>query len=228
MSTNRPFFGRPWTPEEDEVIRARYPTESSKALAAELGRSLQALYVRAQVLEVKKTEAAVAATRWQPGNVPLSKGRPFAPGNTAWNQGKRYGSQTGRMTMLARYAAGYRPHTEKPLGSLRLRAERGRTYLEQKYSMTGTNQSQRWRAVHRLVWEAANGPTPRGHVVVFRPGMHTVEFSEITLDRLELVTHAQLLERNTLLRYPAELQSVIRVRAGLTRRIRNLSRSTTA
>lgn len=228
MSRSQPLFGRPWTPEDDAVIRARYPNERTLTIAQALGRSVRAVYVRAQVLEVKKTEAYIPTTRWQKGHVPASKGRPFAPGNTAWNQGRRYGSQTGRMTMLARYAAGYRPPTEKPLGSLRLRTDRGTTYLERKFSMTGTNQSQRWRAVHRLVWEAQHGPTPPGHRVVFRAGMHTIEVEEITLDRLELVTHAQLLERNTVLRYPAELQAVIRQRAGLMRRIRNRARSTTA
>ena len=30
----------------------------------------------------------------------------------------------------------------------------------------------RFRSVHGLVWEAAHGPIPSGHKVVFRPGLH--------------------------------------------------------
>jgi ABC-type proline/glycine betaine transport system ATPase subunit len=58
--------------------------------------------------------------------------------------------------------------------------------------------------------------------------MHTVELGEITLDRLELLTHAQLMERNTVHRYPEPLKQAIRQRAGLVRSIRHRVRSTTA
>lgn len=217
-------FGRPWTAEEDAVLRELYPHEPSKAIAAALGRSLSSVYVRAQCIGVQKSDEYVATTRWRAGHVPASMGRPFEPGHRAWNKGTSY--RNGSDTMRARYAAGYRPHTEKPIGSLRLRTTRGLTYVERKFSMVGTNQSQRWRAVHRLVWEAEHGPTPRGHVVVFRPGMHTVVAQEITLDRLELVTHAQLLERNSVLRYPPELRTAMRRRARLERAIREVARAT--
>lgn len=217
-------FGRPWTAEEDAVLRERYPHEPSKAIAAALGRSLSSVYVRAQCIGVQKSAEYVATTRWRAGHVPASAGRPFKPGDRAWNKGQSY--RNGSDTMRARYAAGYRPQTEKPIGSLRLRTTRGLTYLERKFSMTGTNQSQRWRTVHRLVWEAEHGPTPRGRVVVFRPGMHTVVADEITLERLELVTHAQLLERNSVLRYPAELRAAMRRRARLERAIRDVVRAT--
>ncbi len=216
-------IGRKWTEDEDALLRERYPHESSKAIAAALGRSLSSVYMRAQTLRVQKTEAYVATTRWQVGHPALSRGRPFGPDNRPTHFGDR--NSAARRAMLSRFQAGYRPQTEKPLGSLRLRTTRGLTYLEEKYSMVGTNQSQRWRAVHRLVWEAAHGPMPRGHVVVFRPGMHTVLRDEITLDRLELVTHAQLLERNSVLRYPPALRTAMRRRRRLERAIRDVARA---
>jgi len=54
----------------------------------------------------------------------------------------------------------------KPIGHERLSKE---GYLQRKIH-DGLPRQSRWRAVHILVWEAANGPLPEGHAVAFRNG----------------------------------------------------------
>ena len=51
-----------------------------------------------------------------------------------------------------------------------------------KVSMTG-NAREQWKPKHRLVWEAANGPVPKGHVVIFADRNK----SNFALDNLLLV-----------------------------------------
>ena len=79
----------------------------------------------------------------------------------------------------------------------------------------------RWRPVHVVVWEAANGPVPEGHIVVFRPGLKTLVAAEITADRLETVTLAENMRRNSYHnRFPPELKELVHLKARITRRVR--------
>jgi len=109
----------------------------------------------------------------------------------------------------------------RPIGSLRVTVD---GYLQQKVNDDLPPQ-RRWKAVHTLVWEEAHGPVPKGHVVVFIPGTHTTDIGHITLDRLELVTRAELMRRNSYhTRYPKELGLVIQMKGQLTRRIRRIEK----
>lgn len=128
--------------------------------------------------------------------------------------------------MLSRFQAGYVPPSTKPLGTTRVKRTRDQVHLEVKFAEAKGRRSGRWRTVHRVVWEAEHGPTPPGFVVVFRPGMHTLVLEEITLDRLELITRAELLGRNSILRYPPELQAAMKLRGRLVRRIAERARTT--
>ena len=78
---------------------------------------------------------------------------------------------------------------------------------------------QRWRPVHVLVWTAANGPIPPGHICIFKPGKKTFVTAEITLDRLELVTHQENMRRNTVHNLPKPLAKLVQLRGALNRKI---------
>lgn len=49
--------------------------------------------------------------------------------------------------------------------------------------------------------------------------MHTTDPAAITADRLELVTRAENMARNTLHRYPKEVAQLIQLRGALNRKI---------
>jgi hypothetical protein len=83
----------------------------------------------------------------------------------------------------------------------------------------------RWRPVHVLVWEAAHGPVPKGHIVIFKKGLKTLVSAEITADRLDLVTLAENMRRNTYHNnYPKEVGLAIQAKAVLTRAINKATR----
>jgi hypothetical protein len=218
---------RPWTPWELETLAKRYPDHTAKALSLVLDRAISAIYGKAKQLGLAKSTEFYAgpnsgrtdgkrgrSARFHKGHVPANKGqrRPgYAPGRMAETQFKK-----GEM-------AGAAQHNYVPIGSLRVTKYGA---LERKVTDDpALYPARRWRPVAHLVWEDANGPIPPGHVVRFKPGMHTTVEVEITLDRLECITLAENMRRNTLHRYPTEIKDAIRARAVLNRRINHVEKA---
>lgn len=214
-----------WTPAEDALLRKRYPDEKTADLARALGLSALRVSQHATVLGLRKSAAYLAspaacrlrrgdeigkAYRFPKGHVPANKGlrRPgWAPGRMAETQFKK-GSMTG--AARAKY---------KPIGAERICRD---GYLERKITDAGdTNaaRQRRWVAVHRLVWESVHGPIPPRHVVRFKPGMHTTVAREITADKLEMVSLADNMRRNSIHNLPAPLKEVVQLRGRLMRQI---------
>lgn len=214
-----------WTQVEIAAMRQDYPDTPTPVLARRLGRSLSSVYGKAGGLGLVKSVAFMASqnsgriqrgrtdprmvsTQFPKGHVPFNKGlrRPgWAPGRMAETQFKK-----GEMSGAAQ-------HNYVSIGSTRI------VYgnLEKKITDDpGIYPAARWRPVHRLVWEAAHGPMPKGHILVFKPGMHTTAEAEITLDRIECITRAENMRRNTIHRYPKDVVRTVQQMNWLQRRIR--------
>jgi hypothetical protein len=101
----------------------------------------------------------------------------------------------------------------------------GDHFLEFKFSDEPGPYTKRWVPVHRKLWIEANGPVPSGHVVRFKDGLKTTVLEEITLDRIECITLAENLKRNSLYRYPKEIQDAMRARGLLKRAINRKERT---
>lgn len=73
--------GRPFTPEEDEIIRRDYRTMAHKALARSLGRAVSSVQGRAYTLKLGRTRAENGKCVWRPKKVkPKSERRtPYFP-----------------------------------------------------------------------------------------------------------------------------------------------------
>lgn len=219
---------RLWTPDEDRVIRERYGVDTGQEIAAALGRSLSSLFQRAQRLGLKKSRARIAEhtrQRWAEGRHVGSRAHQFQPGNVPANKGlRRPGYAPGRMAATQFKKGqmhGAAQHNYVPIGTEKVDKSRG--VLVRKMTDDQTMYpARRWRPVHVMVWEAAHGAVPAGHLVVFRPGMKTLKAHEITVDRLELVTRAENMRRNTLHRYPQEIKDAIRLVGRINRQVRKL------
>lgn len=213
---------RLWTESDREVLRRTYADYPTENIARSLGRTVGQVRQQAQALGLHKSAAFIAsmsraqslrpdhgghATRFQPGLAPANKGlrRPgYSPGEMGRTQFK-----PGR---AAHESANY-----VPIGSLRINAD---GHLERKVTDDKSFvPARRWVAEHRLVWESVHGQVPAGQVVVFRAGQFTTEASQITADRLECLTRAELMRRNTIHRYPEPVKQVMRLRGQLSRAI---------
>lgn len=193
-----------WTPEEDAILREQYPNTHTEILVARLGRPLNGIHHRATRLGIRKDKEWVRRTASENGKRSTNAGR-FRKGQTPFNKGLKgvNGSSPSR------FKPGHRPQTWVPIGTERLTSE---GYLERKVR-DARPAHKNFVAVHVLVWEAAHGPVPKGHAVVFRDGNR----SRIELDNLEMITRRELMARNTVHRYPEEIKTAIRTKARLTR-----------
>lgn len=156
----------------------------------------------------------------------VGKASRFKPGQTPWNKDKPgstgHHPNTRRTQFKKGEMAGAAQHNYVPIGSLRVTKYGA---LERKVTDDpNIYPARRWRPVAHLVWEAANGPIPHGHVVRFKPGMHTTVEAEITLDRLECITYAENMRRTSLHRYPKEIMRAIQLRGALNRRINHVEK----
>lgn len=212
-----------WTQAEEAAVSKFYPNTPTKVIAAAVGRSESAVYQLARRLGLKKSDAYFASE--EAGRFDGTRGEAcrFPKGHEPWNKGTSFtaGGRSAETRFKKGCMSGAAQHNYVPIGSTRLSKD---GYLERKTNDEHPVPARRWVAVHRLVWEAARGPIPPRYVVVFKPGMRTNVEDEITLDRLECISQADNMRRNTLHRYPKEIARAIQLRGALNRRIRNVEK----
>lgn len=219
---------RPWTDAEDEQLRKRYAKELAETIALDIGHTRSSVCQRARALGLKKPAAWVASTtrnRWSEGRHEGSRRGHFQKGQSAHNKGiRRPGWAPGRMAVTQFKKGemhGAAQHNYVPIGTEKVEPKRN-VLLRKITDDPAMVPAQRWRAVHVLVWEAVHGPVPEGSIVVFRPGLKTFKAEEITIDRLDLVTRAENMQRNTLHRFPRELRDAMRLVGRVKRQARRL------
>jgi hypothetical protein len=93
------------------------------------------------------------------------------------------------------FKKGHRPANYKPIGTQRVNSE---GYVDIKVADPGI-----WKAKHKMIWEKANGPIPKGHVLIFGDGNKL----NVQLENLILISRKQLatLNKNKLIQNNAEL-----------------------
>lgn len=203
-----------WTKDQLALLRENYPDTRTADLVTLIGRPERSIYAKAAELRIKKSDAFNASPASGRTNGRQGIGSRFVKGWRAWNEGSHY--QPGGRCAETQFKKGHKGNDEAPLGALRVNCD---GYLERKTSMTVNPPARRWVAMHRLVWIAANGPVPDGHVVVFKRGMRSAVLAEITLDKVDLVTRVELMKRNTLHNYPKEIAQLIQLRGAVNRKI---------
>lgn len=208
-----------WTDELTRRLADAYPHARTADVAAAFGIRVGQVNAKAHSLGLKKSReylASEASGRLMPGRKPNAT--TFKKGHATWNKGMNYAA--GGRSVETQFKPGHRGGRAavlwRPIGHERI-TKNGT--LQRKVTDTG-NTPRDYRSVHSIVWEEANGPIPAGHVVIFRPGTATVIASEITPDKLELVSRAELMRRNSRhMRYPPELNSLLYLKGALTRKI---------
>lgn len=211
---NRPKW-RP-TPEQLEVVRAKFPHMRTADLAAQLGVGYHQLQKCASGLGLRKSEEFLTGPEGGRLDGVRGGGARFAKGHVPWTKGRKF---PGGLSPQTLFKAGKKPHNYLPTGSYRI----GAGYLQRKVSETGYPPHD-WQMVHRLVWQEAHGPIPDGYAVAFRPGRRSTVLEEITLDALELVEKAEVMRRNSISNLPPELVELVRLRGVVTREINKRSK----
>lgn len=216
---------RRWTEIEITILHRFYPDYMTRAIADALGRTERQVYSKAAALGLKKSPEYLATPKSGRTNGSQGGATRFKKGMTPWNKGKPGSTGThpnSRRTQFKKgEMSGAAQHNYVPVGSLRITKD---GYLERKVTDDHPVPARRWVALHRLVWEAANGPVPKNHIVRFKGGMRTAVEDEVTHDRLECISRAENMRRNSLHRYPKEIALAIQMRGALNRRINHVEK----
>lgn len=111
----------------------------------------------------------------------------FQKGHTPHNKGM-HSPTVGRMAQT-QFKKGQQPHNAKPIGYERISKD---GYIEVKVRMqrSAPGKNDFFIGKHRLIWEEAHGPIPKGHKVIFLDG----DKRNFALENLALVSNAENLQ----------------------------------
>ena len=203
-----------WTDGQVETLVRLYPDTPTADIAEQLGVTVSRVYAKANLLGLKKSAAyfaTPAACRIRNGDK-IGVSTRFQSGHTTWNKGMKGLDIGGKET---RFKPGHRggkaAQLYQPIGTERISKD---GYLERKINDDMPLQK-RWRAVHLLVWESANGPLPPGYAVTFKDGNKR----NVILENLALISRADLMRRNTIHNWGPEIAELNLMRARLVRQI---------
>lgn len=209
---SRKFDWHPWML---DYLRLFYAIDPNQQLQKTIGCGYNVLTAKAKELGLsKQTDGTFLPGRRR------SPGTEFKPGLVPWNKGVK-GWQAGGRSAETRFKPGRKPEESRnylPIGSLRITRD---GLLERKVTDDQTIvPARRWVTVHRLVWEQEHGPVPTGFIVIFKDGQKTTDPDKITIDRLQLVSRAENMRRNSHYNnYPKEVSRLIQLQGALTRQI---------
>lgn len=221
-STRKRAPRRFWTPAELKMLRECYPHESTKAIARELGASIDRVYAMANYLGLHKTPEYLAgpdACRLRRGDN-VGKAFRFPPGHVPANKGlRRPGWAVGRMRET-QFKKGQWPINKDPdfyvLGALRVNTD---GYIDMRISFELGSRG--WRGLHLILWEDAHGRIPRGYCLAFKDR----DQLNVCLENIELISRGENMRRNTIHRLPPEIKAVKFKIARLTRLINERDRA---
>ena len=208
---------RKWQPWELDVLRVQYPVMLTATIAAIFERPASHIYAMAQRLGVKKSAEFQASAASGRLDGKRGYGSRFVKGMEPPNKGlRRPGWHRGRMKET-QFKKGHRPHTWKPIGTEKVDSD---GYLRRKLTDTGYPPKD-WVAVHRINWEAAHGPIPKGHMVIFRDGNK----KNVAVENLECISFKEQMRRNTLHRLPKPIAHAYQLLGAVKRQINRRTRA---
>ena len=185
-----------------------YPHHSTKYIAELLGVSITKVYNTAWAANVKKS-AEYMLTPESGRIIEPSVANQFKPGHTPHNKGKQISAEIYEKVAPTMFKKGNKPHNTKPNGTINVRADtQGRLYQYIKIKDC------QWELLQRHVWTQANGEIPPGSVVIFLDG----NYLNCELNNLQVISRRENMARNTIQRFPAELQEIMKLTSKLKRK----------
>jgi hypothetical protein len=191
---------RKWTKEELEYVKLNYSDKYTKEIAAAIDRSERAVYQAAINLNLRKSPdfIKISLEREAEKLKVLGAASRFKPGNISHNKGQKMSKEMYEMVKVSMFKKGNEPHNMKYDGHER-KDKDGYVYVriaKAKYVLK-----------HRYVWEQQNGPIPKGNIIIFKDR----DKSNIKIDNLQMITKLENMQRNTVTKYPLELQKLIKL-----------------
>lgn len=181
-----------YTPDMVEIIKQRYPTEPSRNLAKDLNVSIGSLNLFAKKhLNLTKCPEYLKSLDGDFEKLQAGRAKTDYSKNGGW------------------FKAGDKSWNRRETGDERVCSKDG--FIKVKVS------DRNWQPRAWLVWRKHNGKIPRGMVIWHKDGNNQND----DINNLELITRAEMMQRNSVHRYPNELIQVMRLNGRIKRRLEN-------
>ena len=196
---------------KEQLIKVLYPTVPSRPLCDYLGIRMSQLYNRVFSMGVKKNPRIKylqnRALRLNGG----MKSR-FKPGHQPSNKGRQMNSELYAKVAPTMFKTGHKPFNTREDHATSIRVDK----TGRPYSYTKVKDSM-WVLTHRIMWESIHGEVPKDHVVRFKDG----NTMNLHITNLECIPKTENAIRNSIHRFPGELQKVMRLKSKLNKTIKN-------
>jgi hypothetical protein len=191
----------------NDIIRQRYPFEPTKKIADDLGLSESSVYNRAFAMGIKKDPVYLRSTQFPPGYLG-GKATQFQKGQAPPNKGQKMSKDLYQKVAKTMFKKGNKPMNTQPIGTIHQRSDKsGKMYLYIKLADSN------WQLLNRYTWEQYHGPIPKGLIVAYKDG----NYLNNDINNLMLLTKKENMARNTIQRFPEELQQVMRIKCKLNK-----------
>ena len=198
---------------QNEIIRQRFPHEKTQGIADDLGFTYSQVANRAFSMGLKKTlEFKRSESSGRHNLIEGGKKFRYTPGHTPFNKGKEMPAEIYEKVKATMFKKGNRPHNWKPDGTIVARKDAdqsGRVYMYYKV------RDSKWILYHQKIWIDANGPIPKGSMIRFIDG----NTKNCDISNLEMVSMKDNMLRNSIQRFPEEIQQVIKLTSKLKKKI---------
>jgi len=195
-------MNKTWTDDEEQYLIANYATTSNTDLAKKLGKNnADRVMAKAFRLGLKKSSDFLSEQRKT-----LGQNGQFKKGLIPHNKGKKLSDATKAKLAKTMFKSGNRPHNTLQVGA--------ETQDKDGYVMVKIAEPNVWQYKHHVAY---GEPVPTGHKVIFLDG------NKYNFERgnLQLVSNAELMNRNTMHRYPPELVRLLKTLNKLKKRVAN-------
>lgn len=192
---------------EDEKIKAEYLTKPIKVIAAEIGRSYTGIMGRINALGLELPQELRQQRK---------RAHCYLKGAVPSNKGKKMPTAVYDRCKGTMFKKGQISHNKLPLGSIRVTKD---GYQEIKVA-----EPNKWKALHRDIWEETFGAIPKGGIIRFV----TDDKMNVQPFNLMLIDRRQHMKKNSVHNHPKEIANLIQLRGALNRKINRLSKQVNA
>lgn len=202
-----------WSDDERKIIRKMFANNYTEIVCKVLNRSYRSVCAQATLMGLKKSKAFMkmelekqaerlrivgVKSRYHKGREPENKGKPMS-------------KEVYEKVKHTMFKKGQLPHNSYNDWDEVLRTDK----TGKQYWMIKLPNERKLKPKHIWLWETKNEKVEKGFNVVFKDGNQL----NCIIENLECISNAELMERNTIHRFPAELKSTIRLVNKLKRTI---------
>lgn len=218
-----------YTKKEIDFMRANYKTMSWEQMSKALGRSRSSVEAKAHRMGLRKRKGQRRTWRGER----LKRLKELYPNTKNEIIAKKLGATEAQVKSIARYyglrkspdhvhegryQTGLVPHNTQPIGAIV--ARNGRVVI--KISDDSLNSKDDWIPYQRYLWlQAGKEPPQDDEVLRIKQQYVGLHHKHWTVDHIECVTMSEHMERNSINRYPKELNSAIRLLSQIKKEIGN-------